>query len=583
MLENLHYGPFFEEVSSLINNPPRYLNEKVFSSIAVLLMLVLVCHALFFSNNNQAGKKLNNVLFLSISILTLFIYRGLSFYSDLYNPDESHILTAALNLLPDVRLWVDADSTTLGPVNSLLVVLVVSILRFVGIDCDITYFLLRCIMTLLIIGTFVFLHKICLKNLSLKLSRVVLLFYVFFFSFCYHYDLQSYNTEYPFCFFFSLCIYLLYRIKKSANYLPILLAGFFCGLLPYTKLQAAPMMVAYILWALYVIWNVSKITNKERTVVTIRKIIVFFAAVLIPTVSIVIYCSTYENGLSNAYLYYVKNAMAHVNIPLFSKSFFLMTCHVLRFFFFQNWYASLFILILFSAFLLITIRPRLSVDWKFSCLVLLSSFFAIIRPGVYFTHYALFMLVPALVFFILTLHLVSSGKSSPLNKENVLPAFLIILWLFFFNGFAQNVKENTILTHKGLLVGSENDFSAISQIILQQTNPEDYIVVWGWEARIYVYTNRRSATAQSDIERLWVTGKKEYPHENVTNYINDIKTNRPKLIVDVVAPKSFRFNDEKFSIENHEEIWSAIKDDYILTGVYPVEGGSFKIYTRKNE
>jgi hypothetical protein len=117
-------------------------------------------------------------------------------------------------------------------------------------------------------------------------------------------------------------------------------------------------------------------------------------------------------------------------------------------------------------------------------------------------------------------------------------------------------------------------------MIIQRTDPDDYIVVWGWEARINIYTNRRSATAQSDIARL-KTLWESYSHENVTNYINDIKMNRPKLIIDVVAPNSFAFSEEKYALENYKEVWEAIKNDYELTDIYPVDSGSFKIYTRK--
>jgi hypothetical protein len=130
-------------------------------------------------------------------------------------------------------------------------------------------------------------------------------------------------------------------------------------------------------------------------------------------------------------------------------------------------------------------------------------------------------------------------------------------------------------------VGNNKNFSNISRIIMQQTTPDDYILVWGYESRLHVYTNRRSATAQSDIERIWGYKGHPYPHENVDHYIQDIKTNKPKLIVDVVAPGSHIYMDEKYAIENHKEVWSAIKDDYELINIYPVEGGSYKIYTRK--
>jgi hypothetical protein len=590
-MEELHYGPFYPIISHWVNNP-GFVVQVLSIFTGIVIMLILIGQTLFFSNHNiKKEKKSHNVLFIGLSIFTLFIYRSLSFYADIFDPDEAHILTPALNILSDGRLWVAADSTTLGPVNYLLVVFPVSILRFIGIDCDITFFLLRCILTLLIIGTFFILYKICIKNISLKLTRVVLLFYVFFFSFSYHFGIQAYNSEFPFCFFFSLCIYLLYKIKISANYVPVILAGFFCGILPYIKLQTLPMMFSYIIWVLYTILNVSKNTSDSHPFsLAIKKSIVFFAAIVLPTIAIVIYCSTYEQGLSNAYFYYIKNAIAHVNKSVFSLSFLYHTyLFTIQFLVFESWYGSLFVLILLSLFLTIVVRPRLTADWWFSGLIVLSALFAILRPYSIFSHYMIFMTLPSLVFLITTLHVVAYRDISPFNfftkiayslkKENVLSVVLVISWLFLFGDFSHNVKSQTIPTNKRVLVGSDSNRSAISQKIMQQTDPDDYIVVWGWDARINIYTNRRSATAQSDIERLRKNGN--YPHENITNYINDIKRNRPKLIVDVVAPVSLISPDSKYALEDHEEIWGAIKNDYELTEEYPVEGGSYKIYTLK--
>jgi hypothetical protein len=301
--------------------------------------------------------------------------------------------------------------------------------------------------------------------------------------------------------------------------------------------------------------------------------------------------------LHNAHFYYIENAIAHVNNPIFKLSFIYYTCIILGYFAEIDCYSSLFTLITIPGLLVMLIRPRITADWLFSGLILIATLFAVVKPGTPFYHYMLFVPIPALVFLMTTLQIVASGHSSPskyfvkaaniLKQEHALSISLIIVWLFTFNGFAQNVKSQVVVLKNsfvgynegGTHVGYSKNISDISQIILHQTQPDDYIVVWGWEARINIYTNRRSATAQSDIQRL-VYG---YPHENITLYINHIQTNQPKMIVDVVTPGSFVFEEEKFRLENQKEIWDAIKDDYKLTSIYPIEGGSYKIYTRKKQ
>jgi hypothetical protein len=119
---------------------------------------------------------------------------------------------------------------------------------------------------------------------------------------------------------------------------------------------------------------------------------------------------------------------------------------------------------------------------------------------------------------------------------------------------------------------------------LDKTTPDDSIVVWGWEARINLYTQRRSATAQSDIQRLV---SHHYPRKNTRIYIADILRNKPKLIVDVVAPGSFAYSDAaQHGIHTHRDVYAAIKDKYMLTDVITVKwadkSGSYRVYTRKD-
>jgi hypothetical protein len=283
---------------------------------------------------------------------------------------------------------------------------------------------------------------------------------------------------------------------------------------------------------------------------------------------------------------------------MYSIEFILNSCNNFFLFVLLDWYNALFILVVLAIVLLALIRPRITANWLFSCLILLSALFAVLRPFSMFHHYMIFFSIPALLFFITTLQIIFHNTSFPIKlkyvdklslffkKENKLVAILLISWIFIFDGFASNVKNQLLATN--FLVGNKKNFSDISRMIMQQTSPDDYILVWGWEMRIHVYTNRRSATAQGDIARIWgntdrlIWGNK-YPLKNISNYINDIKRNKPKLIIDVVAPGSFYFNEDIYALENHTEVWATVKDDYELTTVYPVEGGSYKIYTRKQQ
>lgn len=592
LLENmkeLHYGPFYEEISRLFSSA-KYL-DPLLPLLAVCLLFVLLRWAWHAGKGN---KKVGEIIFIGTGILIFFIYRGLSFYRDQLNPDEGMLLTAALGVASDGKLWVSADTTTLGPVCYSLIALMSKVVRFLGLGGDVTYFLGRFTNTMLLTGTFFFLYKTSAKNISLRLSRMVLLFFVCFFSFNSNFDLHAYNTEFVFCFIFSVCLFLFYKIKGTARYGYLISAGALCGLLPYVKLQTIPMMAAYIAWVLYEMWRISKTPGAAcPAMLTVKRCAVFISGVLIPTLTLVAYCSTYESGLSNAWFFYVENASAHVD-SMFSLSFLGKVHQTLTGFIGLPWYNLLFVPVLLSVVLLLFVRPRLTADWVFSGLLLLATLFAMLRTGSFFYHYMVFLAVPSMFFLITTLRLVSdvtlpkqSKKTGRIKKENILLIVMLALWTVLFHGFFSNIR-NQIKDNKQEIIGKNQLMSHMSQFIMQQTGSDDYIVVWGWEFRPYVYTNRRSATAQPNIERIWTVESDasgawggRYPRKNIDIFIHGLTANKPKLIIDIVAPGFFAFQEEKYSIQNNKEIWAVIKDDYEIIFKYQVNGGTCEIYARK--
>jgi hypothetical protein len=564
--ETLHFGPFYNIVSKWIhwqNNAPMF-----FAILSIMSVMVLIYVTLFCSDEKKNYSKRSHLLFLIPSIATLFAFRSLYFFADIQNPDEGMILASALNILSDGRIFVATDSTTLGPVCYLLIALFYIFFDFIGLHIDISFFLAHLVNTLLITGTFYYLYKSALLNISLKLARAVMLFYVFYFSFSYFYDIQAYNTEFVFSFFLSICIYLTFRYKKRSNKFDLFASGFICGLMPYIKLQALPMMFACIIWILLNIIIINKQANSTYKLF-LMKLSWFCGVILLPTIIIVLYCLTYKSGLSNAYLYYIKNAVAHVGaFPVISSTFMI--------FLNTEWLNTVFALPCIAFFVLILSHLRITVDLFFSAFLAFMSMFALLRTGSGFHHYFMFITVPFILLLISSLNSCPSNHSV-LKHKGKLSVLIISIWLILFGGFYRNVYNSPIIKNKNSLVGNNVNFTNLSTQIQKLTNINDHIVIWGWEFGVYVYTNRRSGTAQGNIERIWGN----YPFQNTLNYINDIKINKPKIIVDVVAPGSFGFNDAaQFALEKHPEIWPAIQNDYKLTDALQVEGGAYKIYTR---
>jgi hypothetical protein len=143
-----------------------------------------------------------------------------------------------------------------------------------------------------------------------------------------------------------------------------------------------------------------------------------------------------------------------------------------------------------------------------------------------------------------------------------------------------NVLNQTVLSHKAI-IGYQNPYlTHTAKYVAEQTTHDDYIVVWGWERCIFVFANRKSGTAQTDIQRLYPP----YSSKNIDMYVSDIKRNKPKLIIDVVAPYSFVYSDwETYGLENHKQVWPEICNDYMLAGIlrFP-DGVDYRVYSRNN-
>lgn len=586
MDNSLHFGPFYSFAVEIFTAWPYF--RIVIFCIALLGILALVTLTLYPARNIYKNKATNtrDILFVFISVMMIFICRGLAFYSDIANPDEGMILTAALNTYGDPRLWVVADSTTIGPITYLII----NALRYCGElfggDGDCSFALARFAGAILLSGSFLLLYRSLQIHLSNTISRSVMIFYVFFYSFYFSFDMKAYNSEFPYIFFCSLGIYGIFLLTSQISFFKIILIGISLGTMPYCKLQCLPMMAVCIMWCCYTLyskWKESLLRNRKKLALYY---LILASAVLLPTVLIVAHCLTYEHGFSNAYFYYIKNSMDHIQ-PLLNTSI-TDTLSLLGSFINTANMGKIFILPCLGVFVLIAFPASFTIEWGLSVLLMCSALFATLRPGVYFAHYLHFLVPPFIIFFALSLKIAMNSTTRRMTWLKLkLPAFILLVCAFvFFDSPKYFSRQVKYVIRGNEIVGlnkNRNDWYLVSQKILDATTMTDHILVWGWSMELHIYTNRKSATAQSNIERIW-GGK--YNSLNAINYLADIQKNRPKLIIDTVTPFAFGFHDrEKYGIESHPLIWPAIKNEYKREEILPVSSndgseGNFVIYTR---
>jgi len=589
---NLNLGPNYEQVTNWILNQTHA--ALYFTILSILLTGILII-LIFVSQR----FKYSRILFIICSIATIFIFRGLSLYADSYNPDEGQHLANAIALSHDGRFWVATDTTTFGPVSAVIILIAHKIISIFFPSFGITYFLLRLINIIIISISFVLLLKIFEARLFRKTAWIISLFYVIFFCFYWNSYLLSFNSEYTYILFISISLYAIYEFQNKNNIFQLVTAGFALGIMPFIKLQTLPMCFVLAIWCFYEILKNEYISLGKRKVRKHYAFLVYIGMAALPTIFLFIYCLTYTNGIKNAFFYYILNAKSHLGKHTLNQYVDFFITKLFPWLFSHIWFSRISIISLlafivsFALILTKKVKIKACSNWIFSFMLLLFSVEAVTQPMRLFRHYIIFLVVPAIVFYMETVVLLAAveykrimlpklyipkAMKHAFRKDNVITFCLVILTFVLFANYPKNVLRETVLSDKRI-IGYENTYlTQASQYIVEHTVSDDYIVVWGWEQRVLVFANRKSGTAQTDIQRLYPP----YSPINIDMYISDIKKNKPKLIIDVVAPESSIYsNKDIYGLENHIQVWPAICNDYTMTDTLPApDGSTYRVYTR---
>lgn len=564
----LNLGPAFYQIAEWIHNQTDMVLLVQVAAISLftsVFIIAVICKRL----------KKGETLFVLFGALTIILFRMLTLYSDSYNPDEGMHLANSIALYYDFRPWGSTDFTTFGPVNAVLIVLLARILDILRIQGGLTYFSLRALNIILLTTSFIFFVKILNKSVNYAVSKAISVLFIVFYSFHFNFDVLAYNAEIAYIFFLTAALYLLYKLDERLKISSLFFYGLVCGIIPYIKLQTVPMCIILCAGGYYLLVRSAMKLGKEKIQKIIVDFLVLSLGILLPTIILVIKLLTFENGLSDAWFYYIENAKSHIGNPGITK-YLSQFVKMLELFSDDALKICISVVILLL-FLIIVLKLKLSEKFLFSGLFLMVSMFAVVRPFSLFYHYVNFLVIPVLLFLAETVQMLFDNEKH-FGKINIKLLLLTVLFLCpirEFGMFYEEIKTSTVFSLRQVVGEANSELTELSKFIVKNTGPDDMIVVWGWESRVFVYSKRRSATRQTDIQRLYWP----YDERNVEMYISDILENEPKYIVDVVAPNSCAYEDENiYALGNHAVVWNAIKDHYMLVETIPVSDGSYKIY-----
>ena len=556
-----------------------FTSQAGFFYLLLLLTIVSCTLPAPQSGDKDLGRGIfiSELVFSGVLIVFVLSFRIPLIIYGAQNADESLWIASAKTLAQDFRPWVTADTGTGGP----LVPISLIPLRIFNLPIDHgTLKLMSGVVMALNVGL---LYLGFIKLIGSGLARVVTLFLATGIAMMRNNDMIAFNSEHIVILLLCISFFLLSRLYRSGagRYNNrIILLGFVLGLVPYAKLQAAPMALFMGLVACLVVY-------KTLPIKSLRLLIIF---ALTPTILVLL--TVYLNGgLNEFWMSYIQNNLFYataVENNNFTNRWNLLNEIIFRpeelhFFF----YACFVIILGGGVVVLIAIRKISSenkVMISLSLLFLMISMYCITAPGRAFGHYMLLILIPLTIAVAFILH--SICGSIEINWNDGRPSlfllrffasilFICITSLYFFK------KEYTF--RPKYLVKAREYYDGyclhgdIVTILNRYYEPKDKMAIWGWGTELFEGTKYLMGTRDCASSFQIEQGPTQAHYLN--RYLGDLQVNRPKIFVETISPSFFGFGDRsKSGFENFPLIANYIKANYNFEG----EIGTARFFLRKD-
>ena len=575
-------------------------------STGLLLLLIRQCQLVERSAIRSHWFR-SDVAFIGLSLLTLTFMRLPSLFDNSeLNPDEGQLVTQAITLAQDPVFGRSVDGTSIGPINSYLLLLP----RLLGLSIDYTdAHLTSLLLIALALGVFYF---SLLRLASPVVSRLTVLITLVFFAWTTENDYLHYSSELTSLPIITICFYLATRIIQAKNLAisdaMFWVLGFTAGLTPYCKLQTLPIVGMILAVATIYLFK----TAGKKALPQFSKMAVAF---LLPT--ILVFSLAYWFGVERYFIdyYFIGNlttyAEIYANSPLVHRNFF---SKLVSFPIFASHHPDF---ALFSlANCVIILSAALVVKWSLRSkqnrlrtpswtntlvtLTTLSALWAIITPGTEFGHHLLLLVFP--FGWVMGLSLQFIRTHLPIRAQAHLA--LAILGLFIVDitlsnhvllahikQFARRSTNSSIAlaaqpNPTSLQVRNPPVFwfpfrarvtlSPVAQVIKRYATDSDKMAVWGWNCQYYVEANLAQGVSENHTQRSIIPNRMR--DQYLSRYARELRTNKPVVFLDAVGPASQILNQPNQQHEHFDSINRVIQDQYSL--VASVD--SVRIYVRRD-
>ncbi len=510
------------------------------------------------SRNDQGGRTRHAVLTGLILLATLLAWRWPPLFGIReLNPDESQLIAGAITLKDDPVFWRSVDGTTSGPLNFFALLPT----HLLGIPAD--YFNARLTGLLLAWVSLWATYLLFRRAHGIGPALLGVVPGLAFFCTATDSDFIHYTSEHPSLPLMMVAGWLLWRAVSAVPPAdaPARLswwgAGLAFGMLPWAKLQSAPIAAALALCGTLLALVRTQRPWQQR----IRDVGTLAAASLAPSVAFLAVTAGFGQW-AHFYRCYIENNLIYASteftIPMALAKLFRASM-------FTGGYPAFLAGPAFAvavgglAWLAAPRRPSPLV-WS-GFLMTIASVIAVLAPRQGFHHYLLYT-VPALTWWSGALICRLHETLGDARKQTVLAvAFVLVA------GGLPGALRSTFAPsneHGRLLENWRNPHRESTALLRQHRQPGDRVAVWGWDSQIYVETQLPQATRESHSTRqLWESSQRDSYYR--PRYLDDLRRNQPAFFVDAVGPGAFFFDQrERDGHEAFEDLRNYIAKHYRL-------------------
>jgi len=409
-------------------------------------------------------------------------------------------------------------------------------------------------------------YKTARLYLSIIHAFIPVAIFVFFEAMTGAPDFVQYGSEIFSVFLFSVVTYLIAQCIKEYNFKKLCASLFIAGIIPFAKLQSAP-LVLYV--GIFVI-GFEFLRQKHNT--KIRRQNYLYLAISATAPAILILMPVLITGNIDVFwksyiawgLTYKSNAL---NFLQFIRLLFAISTLS------QAIFGQL-ILTLYVFATVLLFRGMLYKDPSRTFLIyavgfIMVSIYAVIAPGRMFPHYLSFLL-PGIMF--INIALLSSLPSIQLSQAFakqvaaiVIPVGIAIYAVVRIISVSGNETMNKVNpTHypglyRDTIFHEQNLFDWLP-------TKNNYMLVWGWMSQWYVFSGKIPASRESQTE-LQIRNIDDASN-NRDRMLSDLRQSEPSIIIDAVVPGSFEFtNNRRFGIKNFSELENIVTNHYRIVNM----------------